>query len=63
MIQNILAKLDRAIYMFGFAPDLKMRIAFGSLIFEIILLSGLLLFLIYIIVFRKNFNFLKKEVL
>lgn len=63
MIQNILAKLDQVIYMFGFAPDLKLRIAFGSLIFETILVAGLLLFLVYIIVFRKNLNFLKKEVL
>jgi len=61
MIHNLLNMLDQAIYFFGFAPDLKIRIAFVSLLVQGLVVGMTFLYLTYIIVLKKNFNFLKKE--
>lgn len=63
MIQNMLIKLDQVISIFGFAPDLKLRIAFGVLLVEAVVVASLFLYLVYVISFKKNLNYLKKEVL
>lgn len=63
MIQILLQKLDQTIYFFGFAPDLKLRIAFSSIGLQLIIISFLSLYLLYTIIFKKNLNYLKKRVL
>lgn len=61
MLATLLSMLDQMIYFFGFAPDLKIRIAFISLLIQSIAVGSVFLYLTYIIIFKKNFNFLQKE--
>jgi hypothetical protein len=61
MIQLFIDFLDKAIYFFGLAPDFVIRIAFVILFLEIILVCFFFLNLLFIAIFKKNLNYLKKS--
>lgn len=61
MKQQFLEYLDLSIYYYGLAPDFIIRIAFIILYLHILVITGFLLYLLFIPILKKNLNFLKKE--